>query len=158
MPNGAPAPLRDPIARKSDGLMTAPWVTWFTQLTTDLDAAPERLDSVTVTGQTASISPTALDVGSLSQGLYRVTWRARITQAATVSSSLVVTVGYTESAITMSESGTAITGNTTSTVASGSFLVAVDQGTPITFSTTYASTGASVMAYTLTIVAEEMDA
>lgn len=153
----APAPVHDPIADRA-GRITKAWIDWFSQLTLDVDAAPARVKTVTLTGQGASIGTTSIPAGSLAAGLYRVSWRARITQAATVSSSLTVTVGHTESSLSLTQSGAAMTGNTTTTVQSGDVLVRIDGASPVTYSTTYASAGATAMQYRLDVVLESVEA
>jgi hypothetical protein len=54
--------------------------------------------------------------------------------------------------------GAAMTSNTTTTVQSDTVLVAIDASTPLTYSTAYSSTGATAMAYSLWLVAEQVDA
>lgn len=109
-----------------------------------------------LTAQSAAIGTTSLTLPALSGGLYRVSWYARITTPATVSSSLTVSIGYTESALSLSASGAAITGNTTATEQSGSVLIQTDPSAPITFSTAYATVGATGMAYRLSITCEQV--
>lgn len=154
----APFPVRDPLAERSTGLMTMPWINWFTQLVLNANAAPARLVSVTATAQNAAIGTTSFALGALASGLYRVSYMARITTAATTSSSLTVTVGFTNGGVTCALAGAAMTGNTTSTVQSGVFLLQIDQSTPVTYSTAYASVGATAMVYGLWLTAEQVDA
>lgn len=153
----APFPARDRMTTPN-GLVALSWLNWFTSLQTDVGAAPVRRKTVTLTGQAASIGATAIPLGSLASGLYRVSYLARVTTPATTSSSLVVTVGFTNGGVACSLSGTAMTGNTTSTVQSGSQLVAIDRASPVTYATTYASVGATAMVYSLWLVFEEVDA
>src|SRR5204863_5568747 len=107
-----------------------------------------------LTGQSASISTTAIPMGTIAAGLYRVQWEARITTPGTVSSSLTITISYTDDGVSCSQSGAAITGNTTSTVQSGVILVESDQTVPISYATTYASAGATAMVYKLNVTCE----
>jgi len=154
-----PLPTTDPLVDPQRQFRaTRALVDWATALSGDVDTAPARLRTETLTGQTASIGTTAIPVGSLAAGLYRVSWYARITRAATTSSSLTVTIGWVESGITLVSSGAALTGNTTGTVQSGSLLLRIDAGTPITYSTTYASSGGVTMEYRLDLVVEQVDA
>lgn len=135
------------------------FIDWVTSLVLDIDAAPARLNTpYTVTNQTASIGATALPTESLSSGLYSVTFYARITTAAAVSSSLTVTLLWTENGDALSTSFPAITGNTTLTADSGTFLMSIDAASPLSFSTTYASVGVPVMAYSLSLVAQQVAA
>lgn len=137
---------------------TATFLEWTTALLADVDASPARLHTVSVTGQNAAIGTTTIPTAALAAGLYRVSTYARILQAATTSSSLTVSIGFTESAINLSMSGAAMTGNTTGTVQSNVWLIRIDAASPITFSTAYASSGATVMIYRLDVVLEQVDA
>lgn len=155
----APFPAHDPIVTPKTGIATKPLIDWVTALTGDVDAAPSRLRSVTVTGQSAAIGTTAIPTGALAAGLYRVSWYARITTAASVSSSLTITIGWTESGNVLSKPGTALTGNTTGTLESGGLpLIRIDASTPVTYATAYASTGGTAMQYRLDVVLEQIEA
>lgn len=156
----APLPPDDALVDPQRGYKaTDVLVDWANALATDVDASPARLETVALEEQDASIGTTTINVGSLAEGLYRFTYYARITQAATVSSSLTVTAGWTESGIALTLSGSAMTGNTTGTVQSGSWLLQVDPGAGlISYSTSYASVGGTSMKYRLSIVCEQIDA
>ena len=137
------------------------FIDWMTQLVADVDAAPARLQTTTATTQNASISTTPIVTGTLSTGLYRVTWYARVTTPATTgaaTSSLTVTAGWTDGGVTCTYSGAAMTGNTTGTVQSQSVMVNVDAATPVTYATTYASDTAGQMVYKLYLVLEQINA
>ena len=169
-PEPVPMPLSDPIARPRrqglrpgerdplEGLLTLPWVNFMTDREDAITAAPRRLSVVTLTGQGASIGATDIPTQSLGAGLYRITYYARITRPATTSSSLTVTFGWTESGVSLSQSGAAMTGNTTTTQQNGSLLVLSDDASPITYATTYASVGGTSMQYRLSIVLEKVNA
>ena len=165
----APIPLQDPIATPRDmkvprgredpeeGLIAQPWVRWFTGLGEDQDASQTRIGSVALTGQSATLATTAIDAESLSAGLYTVQYYARITTAATTSSSLTVTLSWTDGGVSCSFSGAAITGNTTATTQSELKLVRADATTPISYATTYASDVAAQMQHSLYIVLQRAD-
>jgi hypothetical protein len=154
----APFPVRSPIVELSSGLASAPLIHWVTNLETLLNAAAPRLLTKTVSAQQASITPTVLPTAALSAGLYRVSVYARITQAATTSSSLTVTIGWTDS-VPQSKSFPALTGNTTTTVLTDPpLLIRIDGNSPILYSATYASVGATPMQYRLDVVLERVDA
>lgn len=158
MSQTAPFPVNDPLARKSDGLLSLPWLNWFTTLQQDVQEAPYRLTTVTVPATSAAIGATAVPLGALASGLYRVSYLARITTPATTASSLTVTLGFTNGGVACQLTGAALTGNTTATVQSDTVLVQVDASTPLTYSTAYSSTGAQAMAYALWLVVEQVDA
>lgn len=152
------APLEQPgLQGKSSGLISSDWYRWLFALAARSQSAASVLGTPTkLTTKAASISATPLTVPALNGGLYRVSWYARITQAATVSSSLTVTIGFTESGLALTEPGAAITGNTTTTVQSGSVFIRTDAAAPITYATTYASSGATPMQYRLDVVCEQV--
>lgn len=101
-----------------------------------------------------SISPTQFPVGAVVSGVYRLSWYARITQAATVSSSLTVSFGWTQNGTGLTGSGTALLDGTSTTTQSGTATIRSDAATTLTYSTTYVSIGATSMQYALTIFAE----
>jgi hypothetical protein len=169
--NPVPIPLSDPIARPprkeyverkqrdpQEGQITQPWVDYFTDQGQTQTLAPTRQATVELTGQSASIGATDLTGGTFSAGLYRVTYYARVTQAATTSSSLTVTLDWNEGGVTPSFSGAAMTGNTTTTVQSETQLVEIANLSAIRYSTTYASVGFTVMLYKLSVVVEQVSA
>jgi len=133
------------------------FIDWITSLTQDVDAAPARLDTVELTAQAASISTTPIGTPD-ADGLYRVTFYARITRAATVSSSLTVTLSWTHNGVTVTHSFSAVTGNTTTTFQSDSLLIRADAATPVSYATTYVSNGATTMQHSLDIVLEQVQA
>ena len=149
-----PMPARDPLITPPANLIRRSWQVWLRNLTTQVNAAPSRLQTVSLAAQTASIGATSIPSSALSAGLYRVTWYARIAVAATTSSSLTVTLGWVDDTVTMSLSGAALTGNTTTTSQTSTALLAVDNASPVTYTTTYASVGATAMQYTLDITLE----
>lgn len=127
----------------------AGWGAWFLAVHNAVDSAALRVGrSVGLTTQSASLAATTL-LPVPATGLYRVTYYARITRAATTSSSLTVTVRWTDGGVAMAQAFPAITGNTTATYQAESLLVQADQGTAITVETTYSSTGATTMQYAL---------
>ena len=129
---------------------------WFqTSIIAPVSSAPRSLSPVRLTNQSASITTTPIPTASLAAGLYRVSYYAAITTADAVSSSLTVTVSWTESALTKSLSGAPMTGNTTTTVQSSTALIEID-GSPISYSTTYVSNTPGQMKYRLSLVIESI--
>lgn len=116
--------------------------------------APSFFPSVSLTSQNASIGTTPIPLPSLATGLYRVTTYARITTVDAVSSSLTVTISWTEGAVALSLSGAAMTGNTTTTVQSNTATIQIDASSPISYSTTYASNTPGSMKYKLIVLVE----
>lgn len=108
---------------------------------------------ITKSNQTASIvAATAYTVTQT--GLYRVSYRQRVTTPGTVSSSLTATIGWREGGVTQSQSGAAMTGNTTTTQQNGTLFVRADSGTLITYGFAYASVGGTVMVYNADVAVE----
>jgi hypothetical protein len=156
-------PLRDPLVElKKDpkgrliGEVSWSWLNYFLKQNTRITESPHRLRRVSLTVQAAAIATTPVPLAALGAGLYRITIYARITQPATVSSSLTVTVGWTDGGVSVVASGAAIIGNTTATQQSFSQLVKLDQATPLTYATAYASVGGTPMQYALEVVIEEL--
>jgi hypothetical protein len=129
---------------------------WLLSLVDRVNATPHLLDTVQASTQAASISATNFAILSVSPGMYRLSMGARISRAATTSSSLIVTFGWVSSGVSCTTSSTAMTGNTTATVGSLTVLVRVDEATAITYATTYASAGGTTMQYSLDVSCEQL--
>lgn len=134
--------------------MTPSWYIYFRDKGLQANQGPLRIGSpVALANQNASIGVTSVTSEALTAGLYRITYYARITSAAGVSSSLTVNLAWDDGIVSCSKTFTAITGNTISTTGSESYMVRIDTP-PITYSVTYASVPASAMQYSLDIVVE----
>jgi len=155
----APTPefvVERPVTRDAiTGRVTQAMRYWLLSLADRLNRTPEVLGNVSLTAQTASISATAISVPSIAPGVYRLSAAARITTAATTSSSLTVTFGWTQ-AVACTVSGSAITGNTTATTGSLVAIVRADEATALTYATTYASSGGTAMQYRLDVCVEQL--
>lgn len=151
-----PPPLISPIAEGKNELAESSWQRWFdTSVYGVLVTTPTVFNQrVGVTAQDAAIGVTNIPLPALSSGDYIVSYYARITTADAVSSSLTVKLGWTESAIPLTFSGIAMTGNTTTTVQSGIVMPIVDANTPITYQTLYASNTPGAMKYRLTVIVQ----
>jgi hypothetical protein len=121
-----------------------------------LNRTPQTLDTVQASTQEASISATTFAILSVSPGMYRLSMGARISRAATTSSSLIVTFGWVSSGVSCTTSSAAMTGNTTATVGSLTVLVRVDEATAITYATTHVSVGGTTMQYSLDVSCEQI--
>lgn len=160
MGNLSPLPTDAPLLElgldgKQTPYLSTDWYKALYERDTRLQAASPVLGTPTnISAQSASVGTSSLTLPALSRGIYRISWYVRITQAATVSSSLTVTIGWTETAITLTASGAAITGNTVTTTQSGSLLLVTDPSAPITYATTYVSVGATPMIYRLAVACE----
>lgn len=164
MANPLPPPVQDPIGQLQDPskppgannkfLCFDSWLRYFVALAQGVNSTAGQLAVVNLTGQQKSIGQVAMAAGKTSNGLYRVSYYARVTQAATVSSSLTVNIGWTDHGQAISQAGAAMTGNTPLTIQSLSTFLYADGKAPITYSTTYASSGATPMQYELFVVLE----
>ena len=82
-----------------------------------------------------------------------MTWYLRITTAATTSSSVAVSFGWTDT-VSATLSGAAVTGNTVTTIQTGTGMFVVDAASPVTYTTSYSSVGATAMQYALSVTLE----
>jgi len=147
------------------GLVSSPWFEYFLQMQ---DRAANSAYVIakefdTLTDQSAAIAATSLTISTptglttkLSKGLYRVSTYARITQAASTSSSLTVTLRWTDGTVDCTSSGSALTGNTTATTGSLDLMIRSDADADITYETAYSSSGATAMQYRLDLVLEQV--
>ena len=155
----APAPeyVVEPrvIQEHISGRVTRAMRYWLIALTDRLNTTPNLVASATASTQSASVSATAFSIASVDPGLYRLSMAARITRAATTSSSLTVTFGWTQ-AVSCSAASAAMTGNTTATTGTFSVLVRVDKDSSLTYATTYASSGGTGMQYRFDVTCERI--
>jgi hypothetical protein len=151
-------PFQDAIVDR-DGKSTRVFADWVNSLVTDVDKAPESVGlPVSLNGLEATLGIAAIPTGALTAGLYRVSYVARITRAATTSSSLTVSLSWTVGGNVVTLTGAPITGNTLGTVQCGGGLIRIDEGSPITYAAVYASVGAVGMQYAIDVVLEEVSA
>lgn len=123
------------------------------QVLVDGFAQAPTADTLEKTAQTDALSATAVYT-TTAPGWYRISYIARVTVPDGVSSSLTVTVGWTESAQALTLSGTAITGDAVTSVQSGTLFVYADAACDLTIATAYASNTANKMTYSLRATAE----
>jgi len=119
---------------------------------------------ITLTAQSASIGTTNI-VGTAPAGIYNVCWVQQITTAATVSSSLLVTIGWnngsskTTTLFSLNGGVLQISADATNILNStggNCIMIFSSANQPITYATTYASVGATPMQYALFITAERL--
>lgn len=170
--NPLPPPIGDPIANPRrqryidkkeqdplEGLIGDAWRDYLTQQALDLSNALTSVNTASVATQGASIAATDFSGGGLAAGLYQVAVYAAITQASGATSSLTVTIGWTDLGIAKSYTAPAITGNTTATTQPDTaLLIRSDGATPITYSTVYASAGVPAMLYDLVVTLRQAGA
>ena len=105
--------------------------------------------AVDLTTQAATISATTI-IAAPASGNYKLDYYAKVTRAATSSSSLQVQAIFTDGdSTTPTLSAAAQTGNTTTSVCQGSFILSCLVNTNIQYAVQYASTGGTTMQYNL---------
>lgn len=159
MINLAPQPeyvVEQPVlSSRISGRVTQAMRYWLLSMADRINGSPSIIATTSLTAQSASIAPTSFGILQVQPGVYRLSMAARVTRAATTSSSLTVTFGWT-STVACTTSSTAITGNSTATTGSLTYLVRVDEATAITYATTYVSVGAVTMQYQLDVTCEQV--
>lgn len=151
-----PIPQNEPPVEGVKGSLSGIWFRFFSQLVARSVIGILRVgNAVHRTSIGASIVATTIFLPSQT-GDFRVSWYAQVTTAATTSSSIAVTIGWTSNGIACSKAFTALTGNTTATADGSSVLIRADSGLPVTYATTYASVGGTPMAHSLDVVAEAL--
>ena len=164
----ADPPVDDPIAVPADRSSAAAkklgklvigfeYLRYLGTIIRRLDLVPTRAcDPVNLAAQAASIATTTFAIGDVEPGVYRVSVVLRVTRAATTSSGILVTIGWTEGGVAKTQATTNLTGNLTTTREGVDMLLRVDDATSVTYATTYASVGATTMQYGLDIVVEKV--
>ena len=149
-----PIPQNEPPVEGVKGLISGIWFRFFSQLVSRSVITILRVATpVHRTGLSASIVATTLFIPS-QPGAYRVSWTAHITRAAGTSSSVAVTIGWTQGGVACSKAFTALTGNTTATVDGDSVTIRPDAGIAVTYAVAYASVGAPVATYDVDVYGE----
>jgi hypothetical protein len=153
--NLAPPPLRSRLVDR-DGLMTRDFNNWLRGLTSAINvAATLSVHPLVLTQQHASIA-NSVAFPAAPAGTYRLSYVVRVATAATVSSSIEVRLRWLAGGVQQTYTQAPLTTNTTTSLQSGSVLATVDDGSNISYETTYASSGATAMQYDLTITVEAL--
>lgn len=159
----APLPHRSPLIQtdrdpstgreRLTSRITSDWLNALEAIVGKVDRTEEQVAKVRLTAQAAAIAATPVHT-VLSAGLYRISYFVRVTQAASVSSSVQVTIGFTDGGVAVASAGTAQTGNTTATHETRTLMVRADQATAITLAVAYASAGGTPMTFAIDVVVE----
>lgn len=154
----APPTFEDPFVEEN-GRLSSEAFNWFMTVllprigqTANIYGTSPPFDEET----NAAIAPTALPLGSLSAGLYRVMTFVRVTQADGVSSSVTPVLGFISDGVTCTMAGDALTSDVIDEPISQAFLVNVDQPGPIGISTVYVSNTPNAMSYRLIVTVERV--
>jgi|SRR5580765_1030892 len=152
-----PPPTIAPVTTPKTGALTTDWTRWLLALFGTVSNQAIVLGTrINLTNQGASLPLTAFPTPALTGGLVRVSWYLRITATDPVSSAINVTIGYTESHIALTIPSAPLTGNTLTTVQTGTVLVLTDQGSAVTYRTTYASNTPGTMRCRFAAVVEQV--
>lgn len=131
---------------------------WLNDVIGALNQAPLRKQIVSASGQTAAIAATAIPLGVIVPGgYYRVSVYLRLTRAATTSSSVTPTIGWTNGGQARTKSGAAYTGNVLTGCADPfSIVLQIDASTALTYAVAYASVGATTARYDVDVIVEKI--
>lgn len=138
------------------GLMTKGWQDWVQAFLARLNATQRLIKTTSFDTKSASIGTTPLPLPALGQGTYRVSIELWVTTPATVNSSVSVTIGATEGAANTTQTTAALTSNDVTKPLSATIVLNIDDNSPISYATTYASAGATAMVYRGKITVEQV--
>lgn len=139
-------PWKDTSRASIAGLLAHGFVNWLNILVQRFDNLPEMVAHASGTGQSAALAATPVLV-THADGLYRVGYSTKIEQAASTSSALQITIGFTRNGNACSVPGTVLAGNTVATIEGDDFDIRADADTAITVAINYVSVGATPMLY-----------
>jgi len=91
-----------------------------------------------------------------SKGIFKITYYAVVTRAATTSSSVTAAFGFTDDSGAQTTAATASPTNTLGNFVQGDITVELAAGADLTFATTYASSGATSMQHSLYIAVQRL--
>lgn len=150
-----PPPYAAPVTENSPDTYAADWIRWFGQLFGAVQSAAQQIGSpVSLTNQSAAIPTTALPLPAIGNGPYRLTGYLQVTSPDAVSSSVGLIFGWTNNAVALTKTFSALAGNTLATADSFSVTVPTAQSSALTYSTSYASNTPGSMKYLLLITVE----
>jgi hypothetical protein len=132
----------------------------YNNISTVSNGVPSEFATVDLTAQSASISSATLyAVPASGAGVYRISYYMKVTQAATTSSSVTLTLGWTDrddSTVASVVVPTPANATDSTSIVSGTLVVDAALSTNLTYLTTYASTGATAMQYKLRLKVEAL--
>lgn len=153
VPQIPPIPAKTPLLQ-GNGVptMSSPWLNWF-----ELDFIP-RVQQSAAGVVSATVAPVAAQSGSVGTtnlipsagGTYRISYFVHVVQPATSSSSVQFGFQAVHQAFSISASSAAVTSNLATgptSFTSGVIVLMCDPGSPLTYTVTYSSVGATAMAY-----------
>jgi len=146
--------VHTPFLTGLPNLISEQWRKFLSVATELSNIVPSKV-TVTLENRSAAIGITPIPLTDLAAGRYRVTVYTKIRTAASLTSSVTPSIVFTDGSDVCTFTGTANAGNTVTSVTSNTWLVRIREGTPISYSTAYASNAAG-MAYDLELVLEQI--
>ena len=127
-------------------------INWLLALTNSVNATPQQVGVfIDRTGENDAIAATDFDGGSLVTGLYQLSIWSRVEVADGASSSVQATITYTSGGVVQTFVGTNVNGDTTTSKSQQIVPLWIDEGTAVTYQTSYASGTPNAMEYHLAI-------
>lgn len=131
-------------------------VDWFLEQQTRTEDTPEQLGRVSLTAQGATIAATPVPLPTITAGRYRVSYFTRVTRAATTSSELIITIGWTTGVTAITRAGATLTGNTLATFDQSTLFLKVAANAALTYAAAYTSVGGTSMQFELEVIVEKL--
>ena len=131
-------------------------VDWFLGQQSRAQDSPEQVGSVSLSAQSADIAATPVPMPDLTTGRCRVSYYTRVTRAASTSSELIITIGWTDVAQAMTSAGATLTGNLVTTFEQRTLLLAVAANASVTYQVEYTSVGGTTMQFKLEVIVEKL--
>ncbi len=133
------------------------WLKWLGELVAAINLTAQRRAQVRFpVGSAGNIALTPFSLASVAAGTWRLTYYYRISRPATATSGLQFSVTYTNGGVVITRTTTNETGNLTTSVQGGTIPFRTDPNTAISYTVTYASTGATPMQYEGDLVLESL--
>lgn len=162
--NTPPLPLGDPIAKArrpeyrnrpdpQEGQVTKVWADYFAHQVDLGEKFPGRVANVELMGQTDAKGSTDMTGGTLTTGLYRVSYYMPVVTAGGLGDTIQLTIDWQDGGVTRTRTGASVDGTSTASYDSDVFLIRSDAGAPVRYSTVF---GAGPVGYDLHITLEEV--
>lgn len=153
-PQSADFPNREKFLDEN-GLVAPRPLVWLRDLRADVNTSPTLVagGAISLTSQSAAVGTTPFDTALLNAGQYRVSCFSQIITPASINSSVIVTFGFTRNTVACTVSAPALTNNDPTKPVGFVDLIAIDGGTPISYSIAYISNIAG-MVYETDMVVE----
>lgn len=129
------------------------WSKWLSGLQRTIVNVPQAEAPVRRRAVAAAISVTPLLITTVRPGVWSVAIQVRVTQVASVSSSLRIGLTWTQGVTTQQQTGTILVGNALTTREGVVWVIRVDAGQPISyFVDNFTSVGGTPMQYEIDVV------